>query len=128
MTTPTIPTRFSIISDTHDFKYDESTGPFGTLPPKIDVLLHCGVLTQVGGASEYKRALKMLAAIPAELKLVIAGNHDLSLGPNYWKTVPEDEQEGEKEDHEEALEIMTGKLAKEAGVTYLEEGTYTFTL
>lgn len=70
----------------------------------------------------------MLAAIPAELKLVIAGNHDLSLDPNYWKTVDEGEQEGEKEDHEEALEIMTGRLAKEAGVTYLTEGTHTFTL
>jgi predicted phosphodiesterase len=126
MTTPTITTRFLIISNTHDFKYDDPPGPFRTLPAKIDVLLHCGDLTQIGGASEYKRALKMLASIPAELKLVIAGNHDLSLDPNYWKTVDEDKQEAEKEDHEEALEIMTGKLAKDAGVTYLTEGTHTF--
>ena len=30
--------------------------------------------------------------------------------------------------HEAALEIMAGLLAKEAGITYLQEGTYTFTL
>lgn len=30
--------------------------------------------------------------------------------------------------HKDALEIMTGTLAKEAGITSLEEGTYTFTL
>ena len=30
--------------------------------------------------------------------------------------------------HNEAIEIMTGPLAKEAGVAYLEEGTHTFTL
>jgi len=128
MTTPTISTRFLIISDTHDFKFDETKGPFQDLPSNIDVVLHCGDLTQVGGASEYKRALKMLAAIPAELKLVIAGNHDLSLDPEYWKTVDEDEQDDEKEDHKGALEIMTGEVAKAAGLTYLTEGMHTFTL
>jgi hypothetical protein len=65
---------------------------------------------------------------PAELKLVIAGNHDLSLDENYWKSVEKDEQAEEKQDHMEALGIMTGKLAEEAGVTYLREGMHTFTL
>jgi len=32
-----------------------------------------------GQVEEYMGALAMLKAIPAELKLVIAGNHDLSL-------------------------------------------------
>jgi hypothetical protein len=35
-----------------------------------------------GGLSEHKRALKMLGSIDAELKLVIAGNHDLPLDPD----------------------------------------------
>ena len=30
--------------------------------------------------------------------------------------------------HEAALEIMTGPSAEEAGITYLQEGTSTFTL
>ena len=40
-----------------------------------------------------------------------------------WCQEPEDE-----EDCSEAIELMTGPLAKEAGVTYLTERTYTFTL
>ncbi|TVY89755.1 Metallophosphoesterase domain-containing protein [Lachnellula willkommii] len=123
-----ISTRFLIISDTHDFKYNEESGPFRGSTDKVDVVLHCGDLTQVGGSSEYKRALKMLAAIPAELRLVIAGNHDLSLDADYWKTVDEDEQEGEREDHAEAVDIMTGKLAGAAGVTYLTAGVHGFAL
>ena len=31
-------------------------------------------------------------------------------------------------EHDDAVEIMTGQLAKEAGVTYLEEGLNAFTL
>jgi hypothetical protein len=34
----------------------------------------------------YKKALKMLGSIDAELKLVIAGNHDISLDGKYWRT------------------------------------------
>ncbi|KAL2065469.1 hypothetical protein VTL71DRAFT_3139 [Oculimacula yallundae] len=125
----TISTRFLIISDTHDFEYAGQTGPFREPAPKVDVVLHCGDLTQVGGLSEYKRTLRMLGQIEAELKLVIAGNHDLSLDLEYWQTLSEeDERESERQEHLEAIEIMTGKLARDAGVTYLEEGTHTFTL
>jgi len=45
-----------------------------------------------------------------------------------WKTVDEDEKEGEKEDHEKGMYIMTGRLAEAAGVTYLTEGVHNFTL
>ncbi|TVY73133.1 Metallophosphoesterase domain-containing protein [Lachnellula suecica] len=128
MAAPSISTRFLFISDTHDFKPISNSIAFRAPVPKVGVVLHCGDLTQVGGSSEYKRALKMLASIPAELKLVIAGNHDLSLDSNYWRMVLEDEQEGEREDYDEAMEIMTGALAAEAGVTYLSEGIHTFTL
>ncbi|KAF4637698.1 hypothetical protein G7Y89_g382 [Cudoniella acicularis] len=123
----TAPVRFLILPDIHNFKYN-SDGPFRNPTPKVDVVLHSGGLIQVGGTSEYKRALNLLATIPAELKLVIAGNHDLSLDSNYWKTVEEDERESEKEDHEEVMGIMTGKLAKAAGGTYLEKGMHAFTL
>lgn len=94
--------------------------------PKVDVLLHCGDLTQVGGTSAYKKALKMLGSFDAELKLVIAGNHDISLDGEYWRTHLEDDDE--PEEHEEAVEIMTGPLAKAANVTYLTEGLHIFTL
>jgi 3',5'-cyclic AMP phosphodiesterase CpdA len=53
--------------------------------PKADVLLHSGDLTNVGTVEENRVALNLLASIPAELKLVIAGNHDLTLDKEYWK-------------------------------------------
>ena len=68
----------------------------------------------------------MLGNIDAELKLVIAGNHDLSLDGEWWRTHVHDEDDSEEHSH--ATEIMTGPLAEEAGVTYLEEGTHSFTL
>lgn len=94
--------------------------------PKVDVVLHCGDLTQVGGLSAYKKALKMFEQFDAELKLVITGNHDISLDGEYRRTHLEEDDE--PEEHDEAVEIMTGPLAKKAGVTYLNEGLHQFTL
>lgn len=117
------------MSDTHTLQFDDNTAssqPFRLPIPKVDVVLHCGDLTHCGGSSSYKKALKLLGAIDAELKLVIAGNHDLDLDKEYWNTHLDEDDE--PEDHSHAIEIMKGDLAAEAGVKYLEEGTYTFTL
>lgn len=122
-----VSTRFLIISDTHDFEFGDDASGLLQLPlPKVDVVLHCGDLTHCGGSSSYKKALRMLGAIDAELKLVIAGNHDLDLDESYRNTHLDEDDE--PEDHAHAIEIMTGPLAAEAGVTYLAEGIYTFTL
>ncbi|ESZ95898.1 hypothetical protein SBOR_3711 [Sclerotinia borealis F-4128] len=68
----------------------------------------------------------MMGTIEAELKLVIAGNHDISLDQqNRVQDMSNDEY---SQYHRCAFEIMTGRLAKDAGVTYLEEGTHEFTL
>lgn len=37
------------------------------------------------GVSFFKRALKILGSTDAELRLVIAGNHDLELDKPYWE-------------------------------------------
>ncbi|THX39863.1 Metallo-dependent phosphatase [Aureobasidium pullulans] len=122
-------TSFLVISDTHGVDIHENTAhPFQLPLPKVDVLLHCGDLTQVGGHGSFRRALKMLGEVDAELKLVIAGNHDLELDGEYWRTHLDEEGGDELEEHDQAVAIMKGPLAKEAGVTYLEEGTHTFTL
>ena len=119
----TMPVRFMCISDTHGVKLDENTQhPFSLPLPKVDVLLHSGDLTQCGSIRPFKDALEMMSQIDAELKLVIAGNHDLELDPQYGV------EEGEEQECAEAIALMTGPLAKEAGVTYLNEGTYSFTL
>lgn len=138
-TTPTpkmaaskVPTRFMIISDTHNFEFGNAErygGPFTHPPPKVDVLLHCGDLTGRGGLPAYEKLLNMLSKIDAELKLVIAGNHDLDLDKEHWRRKYEHPEDPESlTQHEDALEIMRGPLAQAAGVTYLEEGINTFTL
>ncbi|KAL8944293.1 MAG: hypothetical protein Q9211_000651 [Gyalolechia sp. 1 TL-2023] len=125
----TISTRVLILSDTHNFDIDDSNLNQYTLRnalPAVDVLLHCGDLTHCGGTLSFKKAIKLLGSIDATLKLVIAGNHDLELDRDYWTAYLD---EGDViEDHDAALEIMKGRLAKEANVVYLEEGTYLFVL
>ena len=124
----TVPVRFLIISDTHTqpLDYETSARAFRHPLPKADVLLHCGDLTTVGNPEEYEETLRMLSAIDAELKLVIAGNHDLTLDRNYRNKSYSVEEERERQD--KAYEIWTGAQARKAGVTYLDEGHYTFSL
>ncbi|KAK5704363.1 hypothetical protein LTR97_003381 [Elasticomyces elasticus] len=122
-------TSFLIMSDTHNLELHKSEPgncPLARKMPKVDVLLHCGDLTQVGGTSAFKNALRLLGSFDAELKLVIAGNHDLELDGQYWRDNL-DMDDG-PEEHDRAVELMTGPLAKAAGVTYLAEGTHHFTL
>ncbi|KAH0352252.1 Metallo-dependent phosphatase, partial [Aureobasidium melanogenum] len=108
-----INTSFLIMSDTHGLDIHENTAhDFRLLLPKIDVLLHCGDLTQVGVHGAF----------------LIAGNHDLELDKDYWLTHLDEEDGDEPEEHDQAVAIMRGPLAKQAGVTYLEEGAHTFTL
>ena len=71
----------------------------------------------------------MLGNIDAELKIVIPGNHDMELDKQFWEAqrdcdgTPEDPG-----DHNLAIEVMTGPLATEMGVSFLNEGTHSFTL
>ena len=78
-----ITTRFLIISDTHSASPEQNIGKddiaFRPPLPEADVLLHCGDLTMLGHLHEYEKTLNMLENIDADLKLVIAGNHDISL-------------------------------------------------
>jgi len=118
-----VSTTFMCLSDTRGVKLDENKQyPFSLPLPRVDVILHSGDLTQCGSIRPLKDALKLLGQLDAELKLVIAGNHDLELDPQYGV------EEGEQEECAEALALMTDPLAEEAGVTYLEEGTHSFTL
>jgi predicted phosphodiesterase len=121
------PTKFLILSDTHNLERDASQEyPICQPMPKVDVVLHCGDLTREGGIASYKKALKLLGTFDAELKLVIAGNHDKSLDGAYW-----DSHLGrtdDPEEHDKAIELMTGPQANAANVTYLIEGLHTFTL
>lgn len=85
----------------------------------------------VGLMREYEQALEMLKGIEADLKLVIAGNHDISLDEAYYKRKGQHMQRLREPDDDmpmRARELWTGEKAREAGVTYLDEGTHIFTL
>jgi len=66
-------TRFVCISDTH------SQTRF-VVPPG-DVLIHAGDLSSWGMHMHLKKTVDWLMSLPHELKIIIAGNHDLSLDP-----------------------------------------------
>jgi predicted phosphodiesterase len=129
---PTVKTRVLIISDTHtaDLHHSGSKHAFRHPLPKADVLLHCGDLTMVGKLKELDKVLEMLGKIDAELKLVIAGNHDISLDqPFYARRGWSMQDKDYKRDVPElAMSKMKGKQAQDAGVTYLDEGMHSFTL
>lgn len=154
MTTPpnapdTIPTRFLLLSDTHDrTPTPTSTTPFRLPLPSSTVLLHAGDLTMNGGADNYRAIIRWLATSDAELKIVIAGNHDIDLDGGYYRGLHTARRGGGKEGEErerregmerereermeremrEAREVWTSPEAVEAGIVYLEEGVREFGL
>jgi hypothetical protein len=68
-------TRVVCVSDTHN-----TTPPL----PKGDVLIHAGDLTNQGSLSELQRAIAWIEKAPYEAKIVIAGNHDITLDPTFY--------------------------------------------
>jgi len=113
------PVRFLIFSDTHGAELPEN------LPP-CDVLLHCGDLTEDGTPESISAALQKLGKVEAKLKLVIAGNHDISLDKLYWVS-----QGGTEADAERAEALVSSEASSEAslnGITFLRKGIHSFTL
>ncbi|KAI4712894.1 hypothetical protein J4E89_001872 [Alternaria sp. Ai002NY15] len=113
------PVRFLILSDTHGAELPEN------LPP-CDVFLHCGDLTEDGTPESISKALRTLGKVEAKLKLVIAGNHEISLDKSYWLS-----QGGTETDAERAEALVSSDASSEAsrnGITFLKEGTHTFKL
>jgi len=129
--TQTIKTRLCIISDTHGvvpkpskaskYAYRE---PF----PPSEVLLHCGDLTKVGYQTEYEGILDFLKSAPAELKLVIAGNHDITLHEEFYEKSGKTKHGNTAENLQRIREMWTGSEAKKHNIIYLEEGTRSFIL
>lgn len=133
----TVKTRILCVSDTHSGRRDalfSKDGAFRPPFPKADILIHSGDLSMTGKPHEYLEALDMLSQFDAELKLVIAGNHDLSLHESFYLSGSKpggSEYFGYQFDEDApfvAKQLWTGPKAKAAGVTYLEEGMHHFTL
>ncbi|CAG8015397.1 unnamed protein product [Penicillium salamii] len=124
-----IKTRFLICSDTHGM---------GSLPgltrsanQHADVVIHCGDLTTGSQIDEFKAAIRLLEAIDAPLKLVIARNHDFTMDiPIFRQKV----EEAHLPDDQELIEKTYGfykearSLFKNTGITFLDEGIHSLNL
>lgn len=71
-------TRFVCISDTHNCNVKL---------PKGDVLIHCGDLTNQGSFTELSKQIEWLEKADFELKIIVAGNHDLTLDHHFFADV-----------------------------------------
>ncbi|CAL3965058.1 unnamed protein product [Diplocarpon coronariae] len=72
-------TRFVCISDTHN------AGPGGAFKlPKGDVLIHAGDMTNQGTFSELKKTIEWLEEADFEAKILVAGNHDITLDSEFY--------------------------------------------
>ncbi|KAJ9630048.1 hypothetical protein H2204_008703 [Knufia peltigerae] len=151
-----VKTRILIISDTHaalpeqqdvsvihrggangndDHDHDAATTPYQT-PfhpplPSADVLIHAGDLTMTGSLMEHERALELLQAVDAPLKIVIPGNHDLTLDRPYYARHHDLHTRYARYGDatlDEIQDMYSGPEARAAGVRYLVEGLESFRL
>ncbi|KAL8697652.1 MAG: hypothetical protein Q9224_002202 [Gallowayella concinna] len=130
--TKTVKTRFCIISDTHTaelWPFDDTSHAYRDPLPSADVLLHAGDITNFGYIHEYETMVDLLSKADAQLKIVIAGNHDVTLDEEYYESTGKRRfHRNIGEDLTEIKELWTGEKARKAGIVYLEEGIRTFTL
>ncbi|PLB46833.1 Ser/Thr protein phosphatase family protein, partial [Aspergillus steynii IBT 23096] len=73
-------TRFVCVSDTHAYTPSEA----GFKLPAGDVLIHAGDLTNQGSKSELRKTMNWIAAADFEVKIVICGNHDITLDAAFY--------------------------------------------
>lgn len=125
-------TRILIISDTHTatpYGKDDAEHAFRWPLPAADVLLHAGDLTGNGALYQHEVTAEMIRNAPAILKIVIPGNHDLTLDEEYypqqWKVHG---WASGKQDTDACRALYTGSEAESSGIVYMEEGVRTFTL
>jgi predicted phosphodiesterase len=107
-------TRIVCISDTH------SSGDFNL--PNGDILIHAGDLTRKGSHSELKQVLSWLKSlINFRLKIIIAGNHDVTLDRTYYETHWR-RFHTKKEDSEQIINMFNDpKLRDKYGIIYLQD-------
>ncbi|KAK9419439.1 putative Calcineurin-like phosphoesterase domain-containing protein [Seiridium unicorne] len=124
-----VKTRLLIISDTHGKIF-----PIHEDEQRADVAIHCGDLTDESKIDEFRRTIELLRRLPVPLKLVISGNHDLTLDePAFRRALSDTPQDIEPD-------LITREFghfgesrrlfeeAKDAGIVFLDEGNYQFTL
>lgn len=126
-----VKTRICVISDTHSnspYPANNASRAYRLPLPSADVLLHAGDLTMTGHGDEHRETIEMLKAADAELKIVIAGNHDLTLDKEYYTQFAELSHGKDIQDMDKIRDMYCGEEAQKHGIIYLEEGLRTFEL
>ena len=110
--------RFVCISDTHG-QHEELDLPAG------DVLVHTGDFTRTGRLEEVRQFSEWLAAQPHARKIIIAGNHDLTLhAASYERTSSSWGVEGRVKDRAAECADAAALIASIPGCEYLcDSGT-----
>ncbi|KAJ5697277.1 hypothetical protein N7488_010961 [Penicillium malachiteum] len=120
--------RLLVLSDTHGL----NSLPDSVSSEYADVAIHCGDLTTESKLDEYRASIQLLQAVNAPLKLVIPGNHDFTMDiPAFQRKIAGAQLPLEPE----LVEQVYGRygearrlLDDAAGITVLDEGTYSFRL
>lgn len=125
-TKPEDKVRFVCVSDTH------STGGWYTDLPPGDVLIHAGDLTRSGSLAQLTKVLQELKDLPYEIKIVVAGNHDLGLDPGFIRKHEEEMDELGAEVNmrnvKEVRDMWTSKEAVNQGILFLEHEVNTISI
>ncbi|KAF3079018.1 hypothetical protein TWF103_005131 [Orbilia oligospora] len=123
------------ISDTHDVQPqspEQKEVLFRYPFPKTDVFIHAGDMTQDNNLVTLKAAISWIELIPAELKILIAGNHDTTLDvvrDHVDDSFDSDDEENKLNTKQvECREYLTSKEMKAKGIFYLENEVETFKL
>ncbi|KAL1846928.1 hypothetical protein Plec18170_008896 [Paecilomyces lecythidis] len=73
-------TRIVCVSDTHGYAPSEA----GFRLPKGDILIHAGDLTNHGSMPELQKTIDWISNADYEVKIIVAGNHDITLDPEFY--------------------------------------------
>ncbi|RAL09942.1 metallophosphatase domain-containing protein [Aspergillus homomorphus CBS 101889] len=96
-------TRFVCVSDTHAYTPSEA----GFKLPAGDVLIHAGDLTNHGSMAELRRTMNWISAADFEVKIIICGNHDITLDPEFYARHGSKFHGQHLENTQECIELVT---------------------
>ncbi|OOF94607.1 hypothetical protein ASPCADRAFT_50140 [Aspergillus carbonarius ITEM 5010] len=96
-------TRFVCVSDTHAYTPSEA----GFKLPAGDVLIHAGDLTNHGSSAELRKTMSWIATAEFEVKIIICGNHDVTLDPGFYAEYGSQFHGQRLEDTQKCIEIVT---------------------
>ncbi|KAJ9370558.1 hypothetical protein DTO282E5_4726 [Paecilomyces variotii] len=96
-------TRIVCVSDTHGYTPSEA----GFKLPKGDVFIHAGDLTNHGSMTELRRTIDWISKADYEVKIIVAGNHDITLDPEFYMQHGPKFHKQNLEDPEKCIELIT---------------------